>query len=60
MALAGQWMGRYFNRPGFAMTGSSISALNRMAGRSPHTFAERVLSAMRQKFGGHIERPTGG
>jgi len=60
MALAGQWMGRYFNRPGFPMTGSSISALNRMAGRSPHTFAERVLSAMRQKFGGHIERPTGG
>jgi 6-phosphogluconate dehydrogenase len=25
-----------------------------------HTFAERVLSAMRHKFGGHVERPAGG
>lgn len=25
-----------------------------------HTFAEKLLSAMRYKFGGHVERPTGG
>ncbi len=32
----------------------------RFRSRREHTFAEKVLSAMRQKFGGHIERPTGG
>ena len=28
--------------------------------RQEHTFAEKVLSAMRYKFGGHVELPTGG
>ena len=32
----------------------------RFRSRQEHTFAEKVLSAMRYKFGGHIERPTGG
>jgi 6-phosphogluconate dehydrogenase len=32
----------------------------RFRSRQTHTFAERVLSAMRKMFGGHIERPTGG
>lgn len=32
----------------------------RFRSRQEHTFAEKVLSAMRQKFGGHVERPTGG
>jgi 6-phosphogluconate dehydrogenase len=32
----------------------------RFRSRQQHTFAERVLSAMRYKFGGHIERPSGG
>ena len=32
----------------------------RFRSRREHTFAEKVLSAMRNKFGGHIERPTGG
>jgi 6-phosphogluconate dehydrogenase len=32
----------------------------RFRSRQEHTFAEKVLSAMRQKFGGHIERPAGG
>jgi len=32
----------------------------RFRSRQEHTFAEKVLSAMRQKFGGHIERPPGG
>jgi len=31
----------------------------RFRSRKEHTFAERVLSAMRFKFGGHVERPTG-
>jgi 6-phosphogluconate dehydrogenase len=32
----------------------------RFRSRQEHTFAEKVLSAMRQKFGGHVEQPTGG
>ncbi len=32
----------------------------RFRSRREHTFAEKVLSAMRFKFGGHVERPTGG
>jgi 6-phosphogluconate dehydrogenase len=32
----------------------------RFRSRQEHTFAEKVLSAMRQKFGGHVERATGG
>jgi 6-phosphogluconate dehydrogenase len=28
--------------------------------RQGHTFAEKVLSATRHKFGGHVERPAGG
>jgi 6-phosphogluconate dehydrogenase len=32
----------------------------RFRSRQEHTFAEKMLSAMRHKFGGHVERPTGG
>jgi 6-phosphogluconate dehydrogenase len=32
----------------------------RFRSRQEHTFAEKVLSAMRFKFGGHVERPSGG
>jgi 6-phosphogluconate dehydrogenase len=32
----------------------------RFRSRQHHTFAEKMLSAMRKKFGGHIERPAGG
>jgi 6-phosphogluconate dehydrogenase len=32
----------------------------RFRSRQEHTFAEKVLSAQRSKFGGHVERPTGG
>jgi 6-phosphogluconate dehydrogenase len=38
----------------------STSVYARFRSRQEHTFAEKVLSAMRQKFGGHVERPTGG
>jgi 6-phosphogluconate dehydrogenase len=37
----------------------STSLYARFRSRQQHTFAEEVLSAMRQKFGGHLERPTG-
>jgi 6-phosphogluconate dehydrogenase len=36
------------------------SLYTRFRSRQEHTFAEKMLSAMRQKFGGHVERPTGG
>jgi 6-phosphogluconate dehydrogenase len=32
----------------------------RFRSRTEHTFAEKVLSAMRSKFGGHVELATGG
>ena len=32
----------------------------RFRSRQEHTFAEKVLSAMLHKFGGHVERPAGG
>jgi 6-phosphogluconate dehydrogenase len=38
----------------------SASLYTRFRSRQDHTFAEKILSAMRQKFGGHVERPTGG
>ena len=38
----------------------TASLYTRFRSRVEHTFGEKVLSAMRQKFGGHIERPTGG
>jgi 6-phosphogluconate dehydrogenase len=36
------------------------SLYTRFRSRQEHTFAEKILSAMRNKFGGHVERPTGG
>jgi len=30
----------------------------RFRSRQEHTFAEKILSAMRQKFGGHVEAPA--
>ena len=38
----------------------SASLYTRFRSRQDHTFAEKVLSAMRKKFGGHVERPAGG
>ena len=32
----------------------------RFRSRQEHTFAEKILSAMRHKFGGHTEPPKGG
>lgn len=38
----------------------TASLYTRFRSRQDHTFAEKVLSAMRYQFGGHVERPTGG
>lgn len=38
----------------------SASLYARFRSRQVHTFADKLLSAMRQKFGGHTERPSGG
>ena len=38
----------------------SASLYTRFRSREEHSFAEKLLSAMRFQFGGHIERPTGG
>src|SRR5579859_3293282 len=36
----------------------SAALFTRFRSRQEHTFAEKVLSAMRQKFGGHVEPPS--
>lgn len=38
----------------------ATSLFARFRSRQDNTFAEKVLSAMRHKFGGHVERPAGG
>jgi 6-phosphogluconate dehydrogenase len=38
----------------------SAALYTRFRSRQTHTFAEKILSAMRHKFGGHVERPAGG
>ena len=36
----------------------SAALYTRFRSRQEHTFAEKILSAMRQKFGGHVEPKT--
>ena len=38
----------------------SASLYARFRSRQEHTFGEKILSAMRQKFGGHVEQAAGG
>jgi len=38
----------------------AASLFARFRSRQEHTFADKLLSAMRHKFGGHVERPSGG
>jgi 6-phosphogluconate dehydrogenase len=38
----------------------TTALFTRFRSRQEHTYAEKVLSAMRYKFGGHVERPAGG
>ena len=45
-----------------AVPADTISAalFTRFRSRMEESYAEKVLSAMRFQFGGHVERPTGG
>jgi 6-phosphogluconate dehydrogenase len=45
-----------------AVTAEVLTAalFRRFRSRQQHTFGEKVLSAMRHNFGGHVEKPTGG
>ena len=38
----------------------SAALYTRFRSRQEHTFAEKILSAMRKKFGGHVEAPAAG
>jgi 6-phosphogluconate dehydrogenase len=38
----------------------ATSLFTRFRSRQDHSFAEKLLSAMRFQFGGHVERPSGG
>ena len=38
----------------------SAALFARFRSRQDHTFAERLLSAMRFEFGGHVEKKAGG
>jgi 6-phosphogluconate dehydrogenase len=38
----------------------ATALFTRFRSREEHSFAEKLLSAMRFQFGGHVERPTGG
>jgi 6-phosphogluconate dehydrogenase len=38
----------------------SAALYTRFRSREEHSFAEKVLSAMRKKFGGHVEKASGG
>jgi 6-phosphogluconate dehydrogenase len=38
----------------------SAALYTRFRSRQEHTFGEKLLSAMRHGFGGHVERPAGG
>jgi 6-phosphogluconate dehydrogenase len=38
----------------------SAALYQRFSSRGEDDFAAKVLSAMRHKFGGHVERPAGG
>jgi 6-phosphogluconate dehydrogenase len=38
----------------------SAALYQRFSSRGEADFAEKILSAMRFEFGGHVERPSGG
>jgi 6-phosphogluconate dehydrogenase len=38
----------------------SAALYTRFRSRQEHTYAEKILSAMRHQFGGHVEPPAGG
>jgi len=56
----GRWTVMAAIEEGVSANVLTTSLFARFRSRQEHTFAERVLSAMRHKFGGHVEPPAGG
>ncbi len=56
----GRWTVQTAVEEGVPANVLAASLFSRFRSRQEHTFAEKVLSAMRHKFGGHVERPSGG
>src|SRR2546425_7742581 len=55
----GRWTVMAAGGGGGPAGGLSASLYARFRSGQDHTFAEKVLSAMRPKFGGHVEQPAG-
>lgn len=56
----GRWTVQTAVEEGVPANVLAASLFTRFRSRQEHSFAEKVLSAMRHKFGGHVERPSGG
>jgi 6-phosphogluconate dehydrogenase len=56
----GRWTVMTAVEQGVSANVIAASLFARFRSRWDHTFAEKMLSAMRYKFGGHVERPAGG
>jgi 6-phosphogluconate dehydrogenase len=56
----GRWTVMAAIEEGISADVIATSLFTRFRSRQDHSFAEKVLSAMRFQFGGHVERPTGG
>jgi 6-phosphogluconate dehydrogenase len=56
----GRWTVRAAVEEGVPADVLSTALYVRLRSRRDHTFAEQILSAMHEKFGGHVERPSGG
>jgi 6-phosphogluconate dehydrogenase len=56
----GRWTVMAAIEEGVAANVITASLFTRFRSRQDHSFAEKLLSAMRFQFGGHVERPTGG
>jgi 6-phosphogluconate dehydrogenase len=56
----GRWTIQTAVEEGVPAPALAAALFARFRSREAHTFAEKVLSAMREKFGGHTEKRTGG
>ncbi len=53
----GRWTIQAALEEGVSAEVLSVALYTRFRSRQEHTFAEKILSAMRKGFGGHVERP---
>jgi 6-phosphogluconate dehydrogenase len=56
----GRWAVQAAVEQGVSADVLAAALFARFRSHREHTFGEKLLSAMRHKFGGHVERPTGG